>query len=172
SMDWHPNEDAALHFASAILPEIRRQVPDVELTIVGRKPTPRLRAAMSEAGARGTGTVDDVRPYGARAPGCVGPLRVGGGTRLQIFEALAMGKAIVSTTVGAEGLPVVSGQHYVCADEPGEFARAVVTLLRDPARREALGTAGRRFVAERYSWEQVAKEFEARCEEAIATHAR
>jgi len=171
SMDWHPNEDAALHFASAILPEIRRHVPDVEVTIVGRKPTSRFRAVMSEAGVRVTGTVDDVRPYVAEATVCVVPLRVGGGTRLKIFEALAMGKAIVSTTVGAEGLPIVSGEHYLRADEPSEFARAVVTLLRDPVRRAALGTAGQRLVAERYSWEQVAKEFEARCEEAMATHA-
>ena len=172
SMDWHPNEDAAIHFAREILPEIRRRVPDVKLTIVGRKPTPRLQAAMSESGARVTGTVDDVRPYMAEATVCVVPLRIGGGTRLKIFEALAMGKAVVSTTVGAEGLPVVPGRHYVRADGPGDFARAVLALLRDPMRRAALGAAGRQLVEERYSWAHVAKEFEARCEEAVATHAR
>jgi glycosyltransferase involved in cell wall biosynthesis len=96
------------------------------------------------------------------------PLRVGGGTRLKIFEGLAMGKAVVSTTVGAEGLPLVPGTHFLQADDPAEFARAVVSLLRDPGRRKALGTAGRQLVTERYSWRQVAREFEARCEEALA----
>jgi len=172
SMDWYPNEEAALHFVKSILPRIRRDVPEVTLTIVGRKPTPRLRTAMADAGVRVTGTVDDVRPYVAEATVCVVPLRVGGGTRLKIFEALAMGKAIVSTGVGAEGLPLVPGQHYLRADEPAEFARAVVSLLRDPARREALGTAGRRLVEERYSWGHVAREFEARCEETVTNHAR
>ena len=112
-----------------------------------------------------------MRPYVAAATLCVVPLRVGGGTRLKIFEALAMGKAVVSTTVGAEGLPLVPGRHFVQADEPAEFANAVVALLRDPARRKALGSAGRRLVEERYSWSQVVREFEARCEEVVA-HAR
>jgi len=172
SMDWYPNEDAALHFAETMLPQIRQEIPGVTLTIVGRKPSPRLRAAMAEAKASVTGTVDDVRPYVAQASVCVVPLRVGGGTRLKIFEALAMGKALVSTTVGAEGLPLVPGEHYLRADEPDEFARAVVSLLHDPARREALGAAGRRLVEERYSWTQVAREFETRCEEAMGNRAR
>lgn len=171
SMDWYPNEEAALHFVSAVLPRIRREVPEASLTIVGRNPTSRLWAAMAEAGVRLTGTVDDVRPYVAEAAVCVVPLRVGGGTRLKIFEALAMGKAVVSTAVGAEGLPLVPGQHYLRADEPDDFARAVVSLLRDPARRQALGAAGHRLVKERYSWTQVAKEFEARCKEAVRNHA-
>jgi len=88
------------------------------------------------------------------------PLRVGGGTRLKIFEALAMGKAVVSTTVGAEGLSLVPGEHLLVADEPVQFARAVVTLLRDEGRRRALGTAGRRLVEQRYGWPQVTREFE------------
>jgi glycosyltransferase involved in cell wall biosynthesis len=83
-----------------------------------------------------------------------------------------MGKAIVSTAVGAEGLPLVPGQHYLRADEPWNFAQAVVSLLRDPGRREALGTAGRQLVEERFSWAQVAREFEARCEEVVTRHAR
>jgi glycosyltransferase involved in cell wall biosynthesis len=112
--------------------------------------------------------VDDVRPYISEATIYVVPLRVGGGTRLKIFEALAMGKAVVSTGVGAEGLPLVSGEHFLQADTPGEFARAVVSLLRDPGRRKALGDAGRQIVAERYSWGRVAREFEERCEETLA----
>jgi glycosyltransferase involved in cell wall biosynthesis len=172
SMDWYPNEDAVMHFIEAILPEIRQEVPGISLAVVGRDPSSRLRAAGTAAGIRVTGTVEDVRPHVAEAAVYVVPLRVGGGTRLKIFEALAMGKAVVSTRIGAEGLPIVPGQHFLQADEPADFARAVVALLRDPARRRALGLAGRRLMEERYSWTQVAREFERHCEEAVSRHAR
>ena len=171
SMDWYPNEDACLHFIEAILPGIRREVPEISLVVVGRNPTHRLRTVAAQAGVRVTGTVDDVRPYLAEATVYVVPLRVGGGTRLKIFEALAMGKAVVATTVGAEGLPLVPGQHFLQADDPAAFADAVVSLLREPVRRRALGSAGRRLVEERYSWPQVAYEFEARCKEVISNYA-
>ncbi|HEY2990143.1 MAG TPA: glycosyltransferase family 4 protein [Candidatus Binatia bacterium] len=167
SMDWYPNEDAILYFIDRILPEIRREVSGVALTVVGRNPSPRLLAAAAPAGVRVTGTVDDIRPHVAAAAVYVVPLRVGGGTRLKIFEALAMAKPVVSTSIGAEGLPLVPGEHFLQADEPAEFARAVVSLLRDPRRRRALGSAGRTLVEERYSWRQVAREFETRCGEAL-----
>jgi len=171
SMDWFPNEDCIVHFTEAVFPRIRDAVPDVSLTVVGRNPGPRVQRLAAIPGVRVTGTVTDVRPYVAAAAVCVVPLRVGGGTRLKIFETLAMGKAVVSTTVGAEGLPLIPGTHFVQADDPAEFANAVVALLRDPARRTALGRAGRRVVEERYSWSQVVREFEARCEE-VVSHAR
>jgi glycosyltransferase involved in cell wall biosynthesis len=167
SMDWYPNEDAVLWFMDAILPAIRRQVPDTTLTVVGRDPSSRLRAAAARADVQVTGTVEDVRPYVAEAAVFVVPLRVGGGTRLKILEALAMGKAAVSTTMGAEGLPLDSGRHFHRADDPSEFARAVVALLRDPGRRSALGAAGRRLVG-KYSWAEVSRDFEARCAQATA----
>jgi polysaccharide biosynthesis protein PslH len=167
SMDWYPNEDAALHLMESILPEVRRELPGIEATIVGRNPSDRVRAAAAAAGVRVTGTVDDVRPYIADAAVLVVPLRAAGGTRLKIYEALAMGKAVVSTSVGAEGLPLEAGRHYLQADDPQAFAAAVVSLLRDPERRAALGEAGRRLVVERFSWPQVAQEFELRCREAI-----
>src|SRR5205807_213678 len=129
-----------------------------------------LTVAASEADRAGvcvTGTVDAVRPFVAAAAVYVVPLRIGGGTRLKIFEALAMGKAVVSTPVGAEGLPLEPGVHYLSAGGPAEFARAVVSLLRDPSRRQALGTAGRRLVEERFSWSHVAREFEARCTDIV-----
>lgn len=170
-MDWFPNEDGILYFIDAVLPRIRRDVPQVSLMVVGRSPSARLRRAAAKAIVWVTGTVDDVRPYVTEAAVYVVPLRVGGGTRLKIFEALAMGKAVVSTSVGAEGLPLVPGTHFLQADDPGDFAEAVVALLRDPARRQALGSAGRQLVEERYSWAQVAREFEARCEE-VRRHAR
>lgn len=172
SMDWYPNEDAILYFIRSILPRIRREVPEVSLTVAGRSPTPHLREAAASTDVRVTGTVDDVRPYVSEAAVFVVPLRVGGGTRLKIFEALAMGKAVVSTTVGAEGLPLVPGEHFLRADDPADFARAVVSLLRDPAGRKVLGAAGRRLVEERYGWAQVAREFERRCQEVVANHAR
>ncbi len=168
AMDWHPNEDGVLHFVEAILPRIRREAPEASLTVVGRNPTARLRAVGAGAGVRVTGTVDDVRPYVDEAAVCVVPLRVGGGTRLKIFEALAMAKPVVSTAVGAEGLPLVPGEHFLQADTPDDFAAAVVSLLRDAPRRAALGLAGRRLVEERFGWAQVAREFEARCEEVLA----
>jgi glycosyltransferase involved in cell wall biosynthesis len=171
SMDWYANEDAMLHFMEAILPPIRHEIPGVSFTIVGRHPSPRLRTAAAVAGVRVTGTVDDVRPYVGEAAVFVVPLRVGGGTRLKIFEALAMGKAVVSTAVGAEGLPLIPGQHFVAADEAADFAAATVSLLKDLPRRKSLGIAGRRLVEQRYSWPQVAREFESRCEEVVARHA-
>lgn len=167
SMDWRPNEDAVLHFLDAVLPSISREIPDATFTVVGRKPGAHLRARNGKDGVRVTGTVPDVRPYLAEAAVCVVPLRVGGGTRLKIFEALAMGRAVVSTTVGAEGLPLADGTHYLRADAPDEFARAVVTLLRDPERRAALGEAGRALVETRHGWSRVADEFERRIRETI-----
>jgi protein-tyrosine-phosphatase/glycosyltransferase involved in cell wall biosynthesis len=167
SMDWHPNEDAMLHFIDETWPRIRSAAPGTSCTVAGRSPSPRLRARATAAGVRVTGTVPDIRPYLAEAAVCIVPLRVGGGTRLKIFEALAMGKAVVSTTVGAEGLPLVDGVHYLRADAPDEFARVVVSLLDDPQRRAALGGAGRTLVESRYGWERVAEEFEVRCGEAL-----
>jgi glycosyltransferase involved in cell wall biosynthesis len=168
SMDWYPNEDGILNFIETTLPRIEREVPGSFLTVVGRRPSQRLRAQAAAARVRVTGTVDDVRPHMAEAAVYVVPLRVGGGTRLKIFEALAMGKAVVSTGVGAEGLPLVPGRHALIADSPAEFADAVVGLLRDPDRRQALGQAGRRLVEERFSWRQVAREFGERLKEAAA----
>jgi len=172
SMDWYPNEDAIMHFMDTTLPEIRRRVPGVTLAVVGRNPSERMKKAGAAIGAQITGTVADVRPYVTSAAVVVVPLRIGGGTRLKIFEALAMEKAVVSTSVGAEGLPVVPGEHFVQADGPAEFAQAVVTLLQDAPRRRSLGEAGRRLVEGRYSWEQIGREFERHCEQVVASHAR
>jgi glycosyltransferase involved in cell wall biosynthesis len=164
SMDWFPNEDAILYFVEAILPRIRAEIDGITLTVVGRNPSARLRAAVEPAGVVVTGTVDDVRPYVDEAALYIVPLRAGGGTRLKIFEALSMGKAVVSTKVGAEGLALTPGRDVVIADEPDAFAASVVALLRDPARRFAIGRAGRQLVQSRYSWEQVSSEFEQHCQ--------
>jgi glycosyltransferase involved in cell wall biosynthesis len=170
SMDWHPNEDAVLHFVDATLPRIRAEVPDVTFTVVGRNPTSRLREVAERAGIHVTGTVRDVRPAIAAGAVYVVPLRAGGGTRLKIFEALAMARAVVSTTVGAEGLGITPGRHFVVADDPPAFAREVVSLLRDPERRRSLGTTGRALVETCYSWPTIGRAFEQRCEEVVANH--
>ncbi|HUF92444.1 MAG TPA: glycosyltransferase [Candidatus Limnocylindria bacterium] len=167
SLDWYPNEDAVLHFVNEILPRVRAEVDAARFVVVGRHPSLKLRAAAEAAGAIVTGTVDDVRPYLAEAAVCVVPLRIGGGTRLKIFEALAMARPVVSTTIGAEGLPVTPGEHLVLADGPEDFARAVVALLRDPARGRALAAAGRALVEQRFSWGRVALDFETRCRTAV-----
>jgi sugar transferase (PEP-CTERM/EpsH1 system associated) len=153
SMDWLPNEDAVVHFLENILPLVRRDIPDVWLTVVGRYPSQRLKAlAQREDGVRLTGWVPDVRPFVSEAAVCIVPLRIGGGTRIKIFEAMAMGKAVLSTTLGAEGLPVCDKDNIVIADEPAAFAQALTSLLRDAAARRRLGDRAHRFVAENYSW--------------------
>src|SRR5262249_40285487 len=140
SMDWSPNEDAAVEFATHMLPRVRRRVPDARFTIVGRAPPARVKAlARADGGVRVTGRVDDVRPFYEEAAVVVVPLRVGGGTRLKIFEAMAMERPVVSTTIGAEGLPVRDREDIVLADGIDAFADEVADLLLDPARARDLG---------------------------------
>jgi len=160
SMDWLPNEDGMLYFVREILPLIRREEPDVTLSIIGRAPTPAVKRLADDAGIEVTGRVDDVRPHVAAGDVYVVPLRIGGGTRLKIFEAMGMAKAVVSTTVGAEGLPVTPDQDIVIADDPAGFAAAVVRLIRDADGRRRIETAARRLVVERYDWAAVAQDFE------------
>lgn len=160
SMDWLPNEDGILYFVEAILPLIKQQRPEVLLEVVGRTPSRKLQAlAEREKSVRLTGWVEDIRPFVARGQVCIVPLRIGGGTRLKIFEAMAMGKAVVSTSVGAEGLPVRHGENILLADTPDDFARSVISLLRDSNRRKHLGAAARALVQEKYSWPKVAESF-------------
>src|SRR4029077_10492473 len=122
------------------------------LEVVGRNPSRKLQAlADREKSIRLTGWVEDIRPFVARGAVCIVPLRIGGGTRLKIFEAMAMGKAVVSTSVGAEGLPVLAGENIRLADTTAEFAHSVVALLRDPNQRKRLGTAARNLVEKNYS---------------------
>jgi sugar transferase (PEP-CTERM/EpsH1 system associated) len=160
SMDWLPNEDGMHHFVRDILPLVRRSLPDATLSIIGRAPTPAVRRLAEQPGIEVTGRVEDVRPHIAAGTVYVVPLRIGGGTRLKIFEAMAMGKAVVSTTIGAEGLPVTDGRDLLIADEPARFADAVVTLVADTAARQRLEQAARQLVLERYDWSAVAQDFE------------
>ena len=160
SMDWLPNEDGMLYFVREILPHIRREEPGVTVSIIGRAPTPAVKRLAEDAAIEVTGRVDDVRPHVAAGDVYIVPLRIGGGTRLKIFEAMGMAKAVVSTTVGAEGLPVTSGRDIVIADEPARFAHEVVRLIRDVEARRQIEEAARRLVVERYDWAAVAQDFE------------
>jgi glycosyltransferase involved in cell wall biosynthesis len=160
SMDWLPNEDAMLFFCREVLPLIRAEESGVTLTIVGRTPTPAVKRLAEDPAVTVTGRVDDVRPYMKDAAVYIVPLRIGGGTRLKIFEAMSMAKAVVSTTVGAEGLPVTSGANAVLADQPQAFAREVVRLLRDVGCRHQIEAAARALVLEHYDWSAVAGSLE------------
>jgi glycosyltransferase involved in cell wall biosynthesis len=161
SMDWLPNEDAILYLSESILPKIRVQEPGAAVWVVGRSPSQKLRdVGAKKVGIHVTGTVEDVRPYIAESQVYIVPLRIGGGTRIKIFEAMSMGKAVVSTSVGAEGLPVEHTKNIILADSPEEFASQVVRLLRDQRAREAIGRAARKLVEENYSWASVARSFE------------
>ena len=164
SMDWLPNEDAINYFTQQILPLIKSSVPDVSITVVGRNPSRNLQELASrESSITVTGRVDDVRPYMEDAAAYVVPLRIGGGTRLKIYEALAMEKPTISTTVGAEGLKINNGEDILLADTPADFARAVVRVLKEPGFAAQLGTQGAQTVRERYSWHKVAAEFDLIC---------
>ena len=150
-----------VYFCRDILPRIREAEADVTLSIIGRSPTPAVRDLANQyAGVDVTGRVEDVRPFVRRGDVYIVPLRIGGGTRLKIFEAMAMGKAVVSTTVGAEGLPVTPGTDIAIADDPQHFADAVVRLIRDDGAREGLEKRARQLVVERYDWSRVALDFE------------
>lgn len=172
SMDWYPNEDGMRWFIDEVLPSIRRQCPDVVVTVVGRNPSPGFVRMADSQGVEVTGTVGDVRGYLARGALCVVPLRLGGGTRLKIFEQLAMGKATVTTTIGAEGLPVRDSHDVVVADGAADFAAAVVALLEDPEKRRRLGQAGRQLVLRSFSWEHVAMEFSQLCRGVVEGYVR
>jgi sugar transferase (PEP-CTERM/EpsH1 system associated) len=160
SMDWLPNEDGMQYFVRDILPRIRQVEPHTTLSIIGRSPTPAVKRLAEIPGIEVTGRVDDVRPHVAAGSVYIVPLRIGGGTRLKIFEAMSMGKAVVSTTVGAEGLPVTHAHDIVIADEPARFAQAVVHLIRDGELRRRIESQARRLVVDRYDWSAVADDFE------------
>ena len=156
SMDWLPNEDAIIYFSTEILPLVQQRIPGVTLSVVGRKPGRKVIAlAEKNPAIRVTGAVADIRPYVHEAAVYVVPLRIGGGTRIKIFEAMAMGSAVVSTSIGAEGLPVADGKNLLLADSPQDFADRTVALLTGLAERQRLGLAARALVESRYSWTEV-----------------
>jgi len=153
AMDYAPNDDAARYFLKAIWPLIRQRVPAAHFSVVGRRPSPSLCALAKRADhVEVTGAVPDVRPYLARASVVVVPLRMGGGSRLKILEAMAMGRPVVATTVGAEGLDLEPSRHILVADDPTALTEKTAFLLKNQGFGASLGQEGRTAVASRYSW--------------------
>ncbi len=156
AMNYAPNADGVAHFCAEILPIIRAVVPEVSLSVVGRDPPPRVQS-LARDGVAITGTVPDVRPWMNGAAVFVVPLRVGGGTRLKILEAMASGRPVVSTSLGCEGLDVKDGHNILVADTPAAFAAAVVRCLRDPSSVARSGpTAGPSFKSA-YQWDAIGR---------------
>jgi len=158
-MKWYPNRDAVLFFVREVWPLLKREYPDVTFTVIGREPPGELVAlAQRDTGLRLTGYVDDVRPLIAGAAVYVCPIRDGGGTRLKVLDAMAMGKAIVSTSIGCEGLDVEPEQNILVADRPAEFVAQIGRLIEDATLRERLGRSARTAVEARYSWETIGRQ--------------
>jgi glycosyltransferase involved in cell wall biosynthesis len=170
SMDWLPNIDAINYMLREIVPLIRRRRPATSMAIVGRNPAPEIlalarrvpsgRGPLGEPGIQVTGTVPDVRPYLWGSLVSVVPLRIGGGTRLKIYESMAARVPVVATSVGAEGLECRHPDQIRLADTPEGFAEACLELLDHAEERERIGAAAQELVASRFSWEQVARCFE------------
>ncbi len=154
NMGYRPNVDAMNWFCDRILPRLRRELPGVEMWIVGKNPTPEV-THLDGDGVHVTGRVDDLRPFYQRASVAVVPLRGGGGTRLKILEAMALGRPVVSTAIGCEGLEVEDGKHLLIADDPEAFAGATLRLLRDEEIKGHLTHAARALVEEKYDWDVI-----------------
>jgi glycosyltransferase involved in cell wall biosynthesis len=169
-MDWYPNRLAMEWVASELWPELARDDGDRTMTVVGRQPPSLLlEAAANDSRLRVTGFVPDVRPYISTSSIYVCPIRVGGGTRLKILDALSMGRPLVSTALGVSGLELVEGTHYLRAETASEFVTQVARLDRDPALRIALGRNGRSLVEQRYSWSIVGRQLETAFSRAVET---
>jgi len=169
TMNWPANVEGIHFLLDAIFPILRRARPRIRAVIIGRDPP---RALSDKIRQRGldvtlTGFVDDIRPHVARAHVYVIPLFVGSGTRIKAFEAMAMGRPVVSTPLGVEGLDVTDGEHVLRAEDAEAFARCVLALLDDAALRTRLAGAARRLVEERFSWSRVARQFETICLRAV-----
>ncbi len=160
SMDWMPNIDGVRWFLDEVLALIRANKPDCRVAIVGRNPPPSVTAEAKDPLITITGTVADVRPFLWQSAVSIVPLRVGGGTRLKIFESLAAGTPVVSTTIGAEGLPLEQGKTIAIGDTAQEFAAECLDLLDDPDARKGMSSAGLEFVREKVSWDRAIRRFE------------
>ncbi|MEO0278761.1 MAG: glycosyltransferase family 4 protein, partial [candidate division WOR-3 bacterium] len=155
NLRYVPNVDGVRWFCQEILPEIRKVIPDVELMIIGKDPSQEVIALSACPGVQVVGPVPDLRPYLAQTAVAVIPLRFGTGVRNKILEAFASARAVVSTSVGCEGLEVEPGVHLEVADEPEIFARKVIGLLQNPERRNQLAFSARILVEKNYTWEAV-----------------
>ena len=170
TMGYDPNVDAAVWFASDVLPEIRKRRPDVVFSIVGKEPAPMVQRLHDGQSILVHGTVPEMAPYYEQAGVVVAPIRLGAGTRLKILEALVLGKALVATTTAIEGMDLRPGVDVEIADDPAGLANACLRLMDDEARRISLGTAGRARALERYEWTAIAQTAERAVLQAIERH--
>jgi glycosyltransferase involved in cell wall biosynthesis len=173
SMDWLANIDGLSYFMDEVWPLIVREEPNASMVVVGRSPPADLVRRAEQRGYNWTFTyfVRDIRPHVAGASAFIIPLRVGGGTRLKVFEAMAMGCPVVSTTIGVEGLPVVAGEHYLLGDDAAALAKQTVALLRDPERGRELAGHARAYVENNCSYRNAAGVFEEICLKAMSGRA-
>lgn len=168
SMDWLPNEEGVKWFCEAVWPEVRRKIPHARFRIVGRSPSPAVKALADEKnGVEVTGSVPDVRPHLEAASAMLVPLRIGGGTRLKIFEAMGMECPVISTTIGAEGLPVQDGTHLLIADDVAGTVAACVDIVSNPKRASSIAGNAAEFVRRHHSWAGVAQAFTDACDVAV-----
>ena len=165
SMDWRGNIDAVTYFMDHVWPILSQRRNDLEFTVVGRNPPQHLveRAKERNLPWAFTGFVDDVRDYVYRSQVYVIPLRVGSGSRIKAYQAMAMGCPVISTSIGMEGLPARDREHYLRADTPSDFAKAILALLDSPKMRQGLSERAHRFVADQFSADRTSKEFERIC---------
>lgn len=159
TLNYRPNLDAVRYLIDEIWPLVRQRYPDARLTLTGNNQGVDTRA-LAKPGVRLVGEVSDVRPYVSEAAVVAVPIRIGGGTRLKVLEGLAMGKAIVSTTVGCEGVAVRNGEHLMIADDASTFASRIFEMFEDQHLRDVLGQTGRRLVEASYSWELAGERLE------------
>jgi glycosyltransferase involved in cell wall biosynthesis len=167
ALNYFPNEDGVLYFLREVWPLIEASHPQARLKIVGQHPTPEI-AARRGPRIEVAGTVDDLRPHLAAAAVSIVPLRLGGGTRFKILESMAMEKAVVSTSLGAEGIDAGPGRHLLLADDAKAFAAAVGSVLDEPRLGERLGKEGRALVEKSYSWDAAAQAMEGFYREILA----
>ena len=161
------NADGVEYFLKTVWPKIQDKEKGVKCLIIGQNPSKQLQRLADETGAEMLGFVEDVRPFLARAGLMIVPIRIGSGTRLKILSAMAMGKAVVSTSVGCEGIEARDGQEVLIADTPDDMARQVVEVLRNPDIRKRLGENGRKLVEEKYSWAIIGRIMEDVYQEAV-----
>lgn len=164
TMHYYPNIDATLHFFQTMYPALHQAIPTLKVLIVGHLPPPEIQALGALPGVTVTGSVPDVRPYLARSWLSTVPLRLGGGTRLKIVEAMASGLPVVSTTVGAQGLDQVDRDILAIADTPEAFVATTLRLLRDNAERERRSRHGRTVIEQHYSWQALGQKFADFCQ--------
>jgi glycosyltransferase involved in cell wall biosynthesis len=157
SMDYHANADAVEKFVKEVWPKLFARNPQIKFTIVGRRPSAEIHALAKFPGVEVTGTVEDVRPYYREAFAAVVPLRIGGGSRLKILEAMAAGVPVISTRLGAEGLEVQHKQNILLAEWGEDFIRAVFEIIENKTLQQDIAQNARSFVIQRYDWSAIGK---------------